>query len=75
MSTKEAVATTQQPQAEQQNVENSSTPNRMAMSTATSERRSSTPRPNANTNRFLIAIIVYFALLLDNVLLTVIGEF
>lgn len=39
-----------------------------------SARRSSTPQSNGIENRCLIAAIVYIALLLDNVLLTVIGN-
>lgn len=37
-------------------------------------RRSSTPQTNGSSNRCLIAVIVYLALLLDNMLLTVIGN-
>lgn len=39
-----------------------------------SARRSSTPPSNVIESRCLIAVIVYIALLLDNVLLTVIGN-
>nr|XP_036224045.1 synaptic vesicular amine transporter [Bactrocera oleae]XP_036224046.1 synaptic vesicular amine transporter [Bactrocera oleae] len=42
-----------------------------ALNTSEAERRSSTPK-FGNTNRCIIAVIVYLALLLDNVLLTVI---
>lgn len=44
-----------------------------ALNTSEAERRSSTPK-FGNTNRCIIAVIVYLALLLDNVLLTVIGR-
>jgi len=49
--------------------------NQAAAQLNASGRRSSTPSgANGSSNRCLIAVIVYLALLLDNMLLTVIGE-